>query len=91
MRLTLRPRLTLIRLTLIRKPWSCGVRVTLPHYRYSCLHLLFHTLHNSSRNCFDAEWNAPLPRSRAQNFGDMLDARLLSTLCRSTSELLRTL
>ena len=39
----------------------------------------------------DAEWNAPLPRSRAQNFGDMLDARLLSTLCRSTSELLRTL
>ena len=27
----------------------------------------------------------------AQNFGDMLDARLLSTLCRSTSELLRTL
>ena len=90
-RLSLRSRLTLIRLALIRKPWSCGVRVTLPHYRYSCLHLLFHTLHNSSRNCFDAEWNAPLPRSRAQNFGDMLDARLLSTLCRSTSELLRTL
>ena len=90
-RLSLRTRLTLIRLALIRKPWSCGVRVTLPHYRYSCLHLLFHTLHNSSRNCFDAEWNAPLPRSRAQNFGDMLDARLLSTLCRSTSELLRTL
>ena len=37
------------------------------------------------------EWNAPLPHSRVQNFGDMLDARLLSTLCRSTSELLRTL
>ena len=36
-------------------------------------------------------WNAPLPRFRVQNFGDMLDARLLSTLCRSTSELLRTL
>ena len=37
------------------------------------------------------EWNAPLPHFRVQNFGDMLDARLLSTLCRSTSELLRTL
>ena len=90
-RLSLRTRLTLIRLALIRKPWSCGVRVTLPHYRYSCLHLLFHTLHNISRRCFNAEWNAPLPRFRAQNFGGMLDARLLSTLCRSTSELLRTL
>ena len=82
---------TLIRLALIRKPWSCGVRVTLPHYRYSCLHLLFHTLHQISRFGFDAEWNAPLPHFRAQNFGGILDARLLSTLCRSTSELLRTL
>ena len=90
-RLTLRTRLTLIRLALIRKPWSYGVRVTLPHYRYSCLHLLFHTLHHPSRDGFDAEWNAPLPHFRVQNFGDMLDARLLSTLCRSTSELLRTL
>ena len=90
-RLGLRTRLTLIRLALIRKPWSYGVRVTLPHYRYSCLHLLFHTLHQISRFSFYAEWNAPLPRFRAQNFGDMLDARLLSTLCRSTSELLRTL
>ena len=90
-RLILRPRLTLIRLALIRKPWSCGVRVTLPHYRYSCLHLLFHTLHQTSRFGFNAEWNAPLPHFRAQNFGGILDARLLSTLCRSTSELLRTL
>ena len=89
--ITLRTRLTLIRLALIRKPWSCGVRVTLPHYRYSCLHLLFHTLHQTSRFGFNAEWNAPLPHFRAQNFGGILDARLLSTLCRSTSELLRTL
>ena len=58
-RLTLRTRLTLIRLALIRKPWSCGVRVTLPHYRYSCLHLLFHKLHLSSRNGFDV--NGMLP------------------------------
>ena len=91
LRLILRTRLTLIRLALIRKPWSCGVRVSRPHYRYLCLHLLFHTLHEYSRTRFDAEWNAPLPHLRVQNFGDMLDARLLSTLCRSTSELLRTL
>ena len=58
-RLSLRTRLTLIRLALIRKPWSCGVRVTLPHYRYSCLHLLFHTLHRISRSDFDA--NGMLP------------------------------
>ena len=58
-RLSLRTRLTLIRLALIRKPWSCGVRVTLPHYRYSCLHLLFHKLHLSSRNGFDV--NGMLP------------------------------
>ena len=42
-------------------------------------------------NRLQRRWNAPLPRFRVQNFGDMLDARLLSTLCRSTSELLRTL
>ena len=59
LRLSLRTRLTLIRLALIRKPWSCGVRVTLPHYRYSCLHLLFHKLHLSSRNGFDV--NGMLP------------------------------
>ena len=47
-RITLRTRLTLIRLTLIRKPWSCGGRVTLPPYRYLCLHLLFHKLHAAS-------------------------------------------
>ena len=58
-RLSLRTRLTLIRLALIRKPWSCGVRVTLPHYRYLCLHLLFHTLHRISRSDFDA--NGMLP------------------------------
>ena len=35
--------------------------------------------------------NAPLPLRRVYGFGSMLDARLLSTLYRSTSELLRTL
>ena len=38
-------------------------------------------------------WNAPLPPGlrRDPRFGNRLDARLLSTPCRSTSELLRTL
>ena len=40
-------------------------------------------------------WNAPLPLSRMYGtilrFGIRFDARLLSTPCRSTSELLRTL
>ena len=33
-RINLRTRLTLIRLAFIRKPWSFGVRVSHPHYRY---------------------------------------------------------
>jgi|266.fasta.fasta_contig_121_219163_length_623_multi_2_in_0_out_0_1 hypothetical protein len=36
-------------------------------------------------------WNAPLPDICPPSFGSVLDARLLSTPCRSTSELLRTL
>jgi hypothetical protein len=38
-------------------------------------------------------WNAPLPLALLQipGFGTILDARLLSMPCRSTSELLRTL
>ena len=60
---SLRPRLTLIRLALIRKPWSSGVRVSRPHCRYSCLHLLFRTLQHASRRTFRAVRNAPLPIS----------------------------
>ena len=60
-RLRLRSRLTLNRLSLFRKPWSSGVRVSHPHYRYLCLHLLFHTLQHPSRDAFGAVWNAPLP------------------------------
>ena len=58
-RLSLRTRLTLIRLALIRKPWSCGGRVTLPPYRYLCLHLLFHKLHQSLRIGFDVDGMLP--------------------------------
>ncbi len=39
-RLSLSPRLTLIRLALIRKPWSFGEEISRLLYRYSCLHLL---------------------------------------------------
>ena len=60
-RLNLRTRLTLNRLALFRKPWSCGGGASHPPYRYLYLHLLFHTLQSSSRCAFDAEWNAPLP------------------------------
>ena len=49
LRLILRPRLTLIRLALIRKPWSFGGRVSHPPYRYLCLHLLFQQVHRISR------------------------------------------
>ena len=60
-RVRLRTRLTLIRLALIRNPWTSGVEVFHLHCRYLCLHLLFHTLQQASRPIFNAEWNAPLP------------------------------
>ena len=62
-RVVLRPRLTLIRLTLIRNPWSSGVNVSHIHYRYLCLHLLFLTLQQPSQIIFAAVKNAPLPNS----------------------------
>ena len=72
LRLILRPRLTLNRLSLFRKPWSSGVRVSHPHYRYLCLHLLFRTLQHASRQAFNAERNAPLPISLFPGFGTTL-------------------
>ena len=59
--LILRHRLTPGRLTSPGKPWSYGEGESHPLYRYLYLHLLFRTLHNGSRRCFDAERNAPLP------------------------------
>ena len=58
-RINLRARLTLIRLTLIRKPWSFGVRVSHPHYRYLCLHLLFQSLQQTFRYIFAATGMLP--------------------------------
>ncbi len=73
-RMSLRTRLTLIRLPLIRKPWSCGEGGSRPLSRYSYLHLLFHTLQRGSRPAFHAEWNAPLPAAttRPHCFGRRL-------------------
>ena len=53
LRLILRTRLTLIRLALIRNPWSSGGRVSRPPSRYLCLHLLFHPLQHASRPAFN--------------------------------------
>ena len=63
LRLILRSRLTLNRLSLFRKPWSSGEGVFHPLYRYLCLHLLFRTLQPCSRTAFGADRNAPLPIS----------------------------
>ena len=72
-RLNLRTRLTLNRLALFRKPWSFGGREFHPPCRYLYLHLLFHTLQNTSRYAFDAEWNAPLPiHDVSHSFGRQL-------------------
>ena len=61
LRLPLRSRLTLIRLALIRNPWSLGGRVSRPPYRYLYLHLLFRFLQSVSRLFFCGYRNAPLP------------------------------
>ena len=72
-RLSLRSRLTLIRLALIRNPQSSGEGVSRPLYRYLYLHLLFQTLQYALRHAFYADWNAPLPLSkRTHSFGSML-------------------
>ena len=60
-RVILRPRLTLIRLTLFRKPWGFGVYVSVIHCRYLCLHLLFRSLQQLLQVTFSAGRNAPLP------------------------------
>ena len=61
LRLCLRSRLTLIRLALIRNPWSYGEGVSRPLCRYLFLHLLFRFLQHGSRHTFCGRRNAPLP------------------------------
>src|SRR5439155_16072982 len=59
--LALGARLTLRGLTLRKNPWTFGVRVSHPHYRYSCQHSHFRCLHRRSRGGFAGLRNAPLP------------------------------
>ena len=54
LRLILRSRLTLIRLALIRKPWSYGGQVSRLPYRYLYLHLLFPALQKGLSLPFNA-------------------------------------
>ena len=58
-RLILRPRLTLIRLALIRNPQSSGEGVSRPLYRYLYLHLLFQTLQHALQHTFNATGMLP--------------------------------
>ena len=94
-RVPLSPRLTLIRLTLFRKPWAFGAGGSLPRCRYSCLHLRFIPLHGPSRVPLQrrnqCSPTTPYTRHGVRSFGLALDARSSSTPLRSTSELLRTL
>ena len=66
-RLILRSRLTLIRLALIRKPWSYGEGVSRPLYRYLYLHLLFHLLQHRSSCTFFAAGMLPYRLSFSDN------------------------
>ena len=68
-RLSLRSRLTLIRLALIRKPQSFGGRVSRPPYRYSYLHLLFHALQRRSSAFFTAHGMLPYHPLWIHGFG----------------------
>ena len=72
LRLIVRTRLTLNRLSLFRKPWSSGVRVSHPHYRYLCLHLLFRPLQPCSRTTFGANGMLPYQSHRFLGFGTTL-------------------
>ena len=71
-RLILRSRLTLNRLSLFRKPWSSGVGVFHPHYRYLCLHLLFRPLQPGSRPTFRAVGMLPYQYLLFPGFGTTL-------------------
>jgi hypothetical protein len=79
--LALGARLTLRGLTLRRNPWTFGVRVSHPHWRYSCQHSHFRCLHPRSRGSFTGLRNAPLPRARlrapTRSFGAWLEPRYI--------------
>lgn len=70
-RMRLRSRLTLIRLALIRKPWSFGGRVSHPPYRYLCLHLLFHQVHHRSPCGFTPDGMLPYQCNKLQSIASV--------------------
>ncbi len=57
----LRSRLTLSGRAFLRNPWVFGGQDSHLSFRYSYRHSHFCTLHSSSRHCFYAVQNAPLP------------------------------
>ena len=78
----LRHRLTLRRLSLPRKPWTHGERVSHPLYRYSCLHNRFQDLHTSLSVVLhrQLECSSTAPPSKlgeARGFGVMLEPRYI--------------
>src|SRR5207302_8590374 len=64
--LTLGARLALRGLTLRRNSWPVGLRVSLPHSRYSCQHSHFRYLQHASRHACTGLRSAPLPRTLAR-------------------------
>ena len=92
LRAPLSPRLTLIRLTLFRKPWVFGVNVsTLIVVTYA---YIFFSSRSSNPHGSPSRLTGMLPYrciTTSHSFGNGLDARSSSTQRRSTSELLRTL
>ena len=92
-RVRLRSRLTLIRLTLFRKPWVFGVNISIfiiVTYAY-----IFFSRRSSRPHGPPSTLTGMLPYHAMRNcvlsFGDSFYARSSSTHHRSTSELLRTL
>ena len=73
----LRDRLTLGRLTLPRKPWAYGDRVSHSVYRYSSLHSLLSQLHQSLPSSFAAETMLAYRCKTARSFGTLLKPRYI--------------
>ena len=91
-RVTLSPRLTLRRLTSLRKPWVFGAGLSRPvvvTYAY-----IFVSSRSSMTHTTPSRLTGMLPYrciAASRSFGAGFDARSSSTHHRSTSELLRTL
>ena len=75
----LRGRLTLLRLTLSRNPWSFGERVSHPLYRYSCQHSHFRYLQDPSQVSLHwlTERSATTPQRGILSFGAWLQPRYI--------------